>query len=194
MKTEATQEMLAVFHEDGTPADTAVSRTKAHEKGILHGASHIYIYRFAADGSIEILLQRRSAGKDSFPNCLDTSSAGHVEAGMGFDDTARKELNEELGLVVSPNALRYAFTQRIHQVNDFHGKLFDDREINRVYLLEYDVDPATLHLQAEEVSTVVWMDSAEILQRLEAGDREFCLDKEEYRRVLSALEKLLAEN
>lgn len=179
-------EQLAVFSEDGQPTGQGISRTQAHTDGVLHGASHTYIYR-RSNGSTELLLQRRSRCKDSFPGSLDTSSAGHVEHGSDFLATAQKELQEELGLCVEADELIELFEQRIEHTSEAHGKTFVDREINRVYLLERDVDPTMLRLQPEEVSEVVWMSEDELIDRLSFGDRELCLDEQEVRQVLNAI-------
>ena len=181
------EELLAVVDETGAFTGAWVFRKEAHEKGILHAASHIFLYRTGESGKTEILLQRRSPQKDSFPGCLDISSAGHVETGMDFESTAQKELREELGLQVQPEALTYAFSQIIETRNRFHGAVFHNREFNKVYLLERDVELAALQLQKEEVSEVLWMDADEIANRLENNDSEICLDKDEYFIVLEAI-------
>lgn len=50
------------------------------------------------DGKWQMLLQKRASGKDSFPGCYDTSSAGHIHAGDEPLDSALRELEEELGI------------------------------------------------------------------------------------------------
>ena len=45
-------------------------------------------------GAIDVLLPRRSLCKDSFPGCLDTYSAGHIDRGSHFLETAIKEMSE----------------------------------------------------------------------------------------------------
>ena len=184
-KTE--EEQLAIVDETGRISGKSVPRKEAHEKGILHGASHVFLYRTGATGAPEILLQRRSPQKDSFPGCLDISSAGHVEAGMNFESTAQKELREELGLQVQQEALTYAFSQIIETRNYFHGAVFHNREFNKVYLLERDVEIAALQLQKEEVSEVLWIDADEIAQRLESNDSEICLDKDEFLKAFESI-------
>ena len=47
---------------------------------------------------VRVLLQRRSHYKDTHPDLLDVSCAGHVDAGDGIVETAMRELEEELGL------------------------------------------------------------------------------------------------
>ena len=179
-------ERLAVFSEQGHPTGEGVSRKTAHTDGVLHGASHVYICR-QRDDTVELLLQRRSRCKDSFPGCLDTSSAGHVEHGSDFMETAQRELHEELGIRVETDDLIELFEQRIDQTSEAHGRPFVDREINRIYLLVRDLDAASLRLQPEEVSEVLWMSEQEILDRLSFGDRELCMNEQEMRRVLSMI-------
>jgi len=52
----------------------------------------------------ELFLQKRSAGKDVEPGAWSISCSGHVESGFGYDESAHRELEEELGkdLVIKP--------------------------------------------------------------------------------------------
>ena len=45
-------------------------------------------------------MQRRSRSKDRHPLKWDSSAAGHVTAGENYDETAQRELREELGVDV----------------------------------------------------------------------------------------------
>ncbi len=135
-----------------------------------------------------MLLQRRSLAKDSFPGCLDISSAGHIEHGYNFIETAKKELGEELGLTVASESLIELFTQTFREESSFRGKRFIDNEINKVYLLNSPVDIADVRLQPSEMSEVLWMLVAEIMEKLEEGDSEFCMNKNGFLRAISAIE------
>lgn len=188
------EELLNIVDDNGAPTGKSVSRVKAHAEGIRHGASHIFIYRMQ-DGRLEILLQRRSVKKDSFPGCLDISSAGHMEAGMGYLQTAKKELSEELGICAEDKELEECFSLHYRAEDEFYGKQFINNEYNRVYILEKDVQESDLTLQEEEVSEVCWMDADDILERLRQNDPDFCLDKAEYQRALACIRaKLLCQN
>ena len=176
-------ELFDILDETGKPTGKTISREEAHKNGIVHGASHVYIYKTDENNKIYILLQRRSKNKDSFPNCLDTSSAGHMEAGMNFKETALKELEEELGLKVKASELKKGFQRRVSQINTFHGSTFNNQEINIIYFLKKDIEISKLKLQEEEVSEVIWMDAEEIKKRLDAKDKEISIDTKEYERV-----------
>ncbi len=69
-------------------------RAEVHANNFRHRAVHILIFNEAG----ELYLQKRSRRKDRHPLLWDSSAAGHVAAGEGYDDTARRELEEELGL------------------------------------------------------------------------------------------------
>jgi isopentenyl-diphosphate delta-isomerase type 1 len=73
------------------------ARSEVHMRGLLHRAVHVLV--FNARG--EIFLQKRSMKKDRHPGVWDSSCSGHVDSGENYDETAVRELGEELGLKVS---------------------------------------------------------------------------------------------
>ena len=98
-------DLFEILNEDGSPTGITKKRALVHRDGDLHGASHIFVTRLH-QGRIQVLLQKRSQDKDSFPGWLDTSSAGHLDPGETFDQGAERELSEELGLTeVAPRFL-----------------------------------------------------------------------------------------
>ena len=180
------EEMLEIVNESGFFTGEQVSRKTAHKDGILHAASHVFIYKFV-DNKIYILLQRRSSTKDSFPNCLDISSAGHCSAGEDYDSTALKELEEELGLKIDIDALKFAFYQKINNVDEFYGEKFIDNEVNKVYILKQDIDVNEIKLQKEEISEVVWMDTSNIQKELKNNNPEYCIPLKEFKQVVEVI-------
>jgi 16S rRNA (adenine1518-N6/adenine1519-N6)-dimethyltransferase len=94
-KTSAneTEEQFAVVDEQDRPIGEA-PRSQVHANNSLHRAIHILVFNSAG----EVFLQFRSRGKDRHPLTWDSSAAGHVNAGEEYDQTARRELMEELGI------------------------------------------------------------------------------------------------
>ena len=89
-------ECFALRREDGSLTGEIKPRALVHRDGDLHGASHVFLARLRG-GRAELLLQKRSAQKDSFPGLYDISAAGHLAPGEDFAAAARRELAEELG-------------------------------------------------------------------------------------------------
>src|ERR1039457_539455 len=73
------------------------TRREVHARGLWHRAVHVLV--FNAHG--EVFLQKRSMKKDRQPGAWDSSCSGHVDSGENYDETAVRELREELGLRVS---------------------------------------------------------------------------------------------
>jgi 16S rRNA (adenine1518-N6/adenine1519-N6)-dimethyltransferase len=71
-------------------------RSQVHGDNSRHRAVHILIFNDAG----EVYLQKRSRRKDRHPLLWDSSAAGHVSAGEGYDEAAQRELEEELGIKV----------------------------------------------------------------------------------------------
>ena len=71
-------------------------RSAVHEDNLRHRAVHILIFNDLG----EVYLQKRARWKDRHPLRWDSSAAGHVCAGEGYDEAARRELKEELGIEV----------------------------------------------------------------------------------------------
>jgi len=72
------------------------SRSEVHANNLRHRAVHILIFNAAG----EVYLQQRSRWKDRHPLKWDSSAAGHAGAAESYDETARRELKEELGISV----------------------------------------------------------------------------------------------
>lgn len=70
------------------------SRRTVHARRLRHRAAHVLVFNRRG----ELFLQKRSMNKDSCPGLWDSSAAGHVDSGESYDDCARRELAEELGV------------------------------------------------------------------------------------------------
>ena len=167
-------EIFDICDEKGLPTGDMVSREEAHARGIRHRTSHVWIVR-EVQGRYQVLLQRRSMNKDSFPGQLDTSSAGHIPAGQEPAASAAREMKEELGLTVLPEELIYAGCFDIRYEMEFHGKLFRDNEFANVYVYMRDVPLSDITVQEEELESVGWFDLEETIFKCRAQDPEYCV-------------------
>lgn len=171
-------EILDVVDKWGRPTGECVDRETAHALGIRHRTSHVWIFR-NKDGKLQILLQKRSEEKDSYPGCYDISSAGHIPAGVDFIPSALRELKEELGYEAKAEELIYCGQRRFTFQGEFHRKLFHDNQVSNVYALWLDREPEEFKLQKSEVAEVVWFDFRECMEKVEKNEIPHCIFMEE---------------
>ena len=181
-------ELFDIRDENGQPTGIVRERGVAHRDGSRHGTVHIWIVRENEKSGFDLLLQKRSANKDSHPGCYDISSAGHVAAGDDYLPSAVRELSEELGVLAEPEELEFLGFHEEYRENIFYGKPFRNREISAVYVYRKSVKAEELSLQREEVESVCWMDFSECLEAVKAGTISTCLHEEELRQLGQYLE------
>lgn len=172
-------ELLEERDLEGRTTGKVRARFMMHRDGMLHGTSHVWLVRPNEKSGFDLLLQKRSAHKDAYPGCYDTSSAGHVPAGSGFLESAVRELYEELGVWVREEDLIFIGLREEEEEAVFHGKPFLNHEVSHVYVCTDPVREEELGLQEEEVESVLWMDFEECLSRMKDGTLINCLNEKE---------------
>ena len=115
----------------------------------------VHVCIFNPEG--QMLIQQRQPFKEGWSNLWDITVGGSAISGDSSRSAAERETREELGLSVDLADVRPSMT--IHWENGF-----DD-----YYILTREVDPASLHLQYEEVQAVRWASLEEILQMIDDG-------------------------
>jgi 16S rRNA (adenine1518-N6/adenine1519-N6)-dimethyltransferase len=128
-------ERFPIVDENDQEIGTA-SRQEVHENNFRHRAVHILIF----NGTGELLLQKRSPWKDRHPLLWDSSAAGHVEANEQYDETAARELDEELGVTAQLRAI---------------GKLSASEKTGQEFIIVYyGVHDGPFRYPSEEISAV----------------------------------------
>ena len=178
-------ELLDIVDENGLPTGETTDRATAHREGLRHRTAHLWLLR-RRQGLVELLLQRRSMEKDSYPGCYDISSAGHIPAGVDFIPSALRELKEELGLAARPEELIFCGVRRFEYRDTFHGQPFHDNQVSRVYALWRDVEPEALTLQADEVASVRWMAYEDCLNGVKENTFPNCIRLDELEMLKNA--------
>lgn len=175
-------ELFDIRDERGRKTGVVKERSLVHRNGDLHGTAHVWIVRKKDKGGFDVLLQKRSANKDSYPGCYDISSAGHLPSGQEYLESALRELEEELGISdVKPEDLHYIGMNEEFNHEEFYGKPFRNHEISAVYVYIKPVDEKELRLQEEEVESVIWMDYDVCMSRLHDEDFVNCINEQEFR-------------
>lgn len=180
-------ELFDEIEEDGSRTGLVKERGVVHEDGTLHATVHTWIVRPNDKSGYDLLLQKRSRRKDSNPGCWDISSAGHIEAGHGYLESALRELKEELGIEADTEQLREIGTRRCGFESEFYGRPFRDNELSMIYIYQEPVDIKKLILQESEVSEVAWMDYTECLRKVADHSFQNCIYEDELNMVGKAL-------
>lgn len=180
-------EFLDIVDEKGNPTGKTIDRETAHAKGIRHRSSHVWLVR-QKEGRLQILLQKRCEGKDSFPGCYDISSAGHIPAGVDFIPSAIRELKEELGCEAKPEQLIYCGQRIIVYDRLFHGREFHDNQVSNIYAMWLDREAEEFALQKEEVAEVRWFDFEDCVKKVAENRIPHCIILEELKMVQKGLE------
>ena len=115
--------------ETGRPSGKPVSREDAHKNGIPHEGVHLWIAR-VHEGRRQLLFQKRSPFKSSYPDCLDITVGGHTLFGQTGSSVAR-EAYEEIGIDITENELTEIGIIRYEEPRETGPH----REFQRVFLL-----------------------------------------------------------
>jgi isopentenyl-diphosphate Delta-isomerase len=174
-------ELLDIVDVQGNPLNLVKPRYLVHRDGDWHKTVHVWIKNHTG----ELLLQKRSSEKESFPNLWDISSAGHIQAGQTSVSAAIQEVREELSIVLEKKELDYLFT--IRACFKKIGGDFLDNEISDVYIVTKNVLPQDLHLQKEEISEVQWIAVDDLKKALLSEPQKFVPHEEEYKKLFSSI-------
>ena len=151
-------ELLDIRDEHGNLTGETMARVEVHRTESWHGVALVWIY----DSNGQILLQRRAAHLNAFPEKWDVTVSGHLAASDKPRQAAVRELSEELGIYAQPEELEEAgmFADTFPLI---YGKTH--RECDYIYFLRNDdIKASSLKLQAAEVLEVRWL-SADDLER-----------------------------
>lgn len=133
MPTDPADEIVTLVDDQNRVVGSA-TRREMRARRYPHRATYILVFNPRG----ELFLQKRTATKDVYPSHYDVAAGGVVLAGESYEESAARELAEELG--ISGAALRSHF--------DFYHEDGGNRVWGRVYSCAWD---GPVHLQEEEV-------------------------------------------
>jgi isopentenyldiphosphate isomerase len=136
---------LPIFNEDDEQVGEAMLE-EILDKGLWHRVARVVVM----NASDEILLQKRAPHLHTDPNKWDYGTAGYVDLGETYDQTAERELEEELGLKdFKPDSLG------VHT----EKTIINGREVRRFVGMFKIVIPDDTELvpQESEVSEIKWL-------------------------------------
>jgi len=147
-------EYFYVVDEDDNVIGKA-TRSECHRRGLIHRS----VYIIVMNDKGEVFLQKRSMKKDLYPGCYACSATGHVEYGESYEEAARRELKEELG-IESP----------LKKICKFKCFFEIEREISVLYVCHHN---GPFDLNSEEIESGEFLSIEEIKKALENGTRNF---------------------
>lgn len=122
------------------------------------GKYHLVVQVLLFNARGELLIQQRHKDKIGWPGLWDFSAAGSALAGDSSVDAAIREVQEELGVTLTPEELSPAMT------------LYGDCFFVDIYLVDRELEISALRLQETEVQAVRWVSEEEILRMVETGE------------------------
>lgn len=148
-------ELVDIIDEAGNVVGV-VSRREMRGQRLPHRCTYILVFSSRGD----VFIHQRTASKDVFPSYWDVCVGGVLSAGESFDNGARRECREEIGIAVEPEPLFL-----------FHYS--DERTVvqGMVYRVVHD---GPFVFQPEEVVRGEFVPVSEVLRR--AAETQFCPD------------------
>jgi isopentenyl-diphosphate delta-isomerase type 1 len=148
------EELFDVVDEADRPL-YVLPRSQVHQQRLRHRAIHVFVVR--SDGCL--LIHKRSPTKEEFPSVWTSSASGHVSAGESYEESAPRELREELG--IEPPL------ERLHW---FAACEATSHEFTVLYLAHCD-EP--IHFDAEEMTEIRWLPFDQIEAWIQAAPDDF---------------------
>lgn len=158
------EEQYDVLDARGNKTGQVLSKSQVHDQELWHASAFVWIYNSKG----EVLLQLRSEDKRSFPGVWDVSVAGHMSAGDKPEETAIREIEEEIGIKVTADELT-----QIGNVSDIVPWLPDKKhpEFCWVFVLPKDVTTDSLNIQTDELNDIKWISIDQLEADLQDPER-----------------------
>jgi isopentenyldiphosphate isomerase len=131
-----TKEEIVAIVDENNHLIGSVPRSEMRAKGLPHRAAYILVFNSIG----RLYVQKRTLSKDIYPGYYDVAVGGVVAAGESYEESARRELEEEMG--IRDVSLTHLF--------DFFHQDAGNRVWGRAYSCVYDGD---IILQEEEVES-----------------------------------------
>ena len=166
-------ELIDILYENGISSGEIKLKSEAHKIGLWHASTHVWIY--TPEG--KILIQKRTPNKDTYPNLWDISVAGHLSAGDTPITASVREVEEEIGLVISAEALHYLKTNKNSKQPNSN---IIDNEFNNIFICCASFKENDLKLQADEVAEIRLLSVSDLEKELKTNYSKYVPHGKEY--------------
>lgn len=150
-------ELVALYGPDGRPTGEVADRVRMRRENLRHAATHVVVRN--RDGLVYV--HRRTDTKDVYPGRYDFTAGGVLQAGEDPLESARRELEEELGVA------------GVELVPLFEADYADEHTRFHAFCYECTTD-GPIRWQPEEVAWGEWVTPARLLELI--GELPFMPD------------------
>lgn len=180
-------EYIDILNEKGESTGEKATRKDIHKYGYWHRAIHVLLI----NSKKEILIQKRSANKEKYPNLWDLSCAGHLSHGDTSISGAMREFEEELGIKANKENMKLIYTiKKSHMPKEG----FIENEFQDVYLYRADIDINDIKMQVEEVSEVKYIPFETYAKKILSENKEFVNRAKEYKEIIEIIKEKIKNN
>lgn len=176
------KEYFDVLDENGNKTGEIKLRSEVHRDGNWHKSVHIWILNENGD----VLLQRRCPTKDTNPNMLDISCAGHLSAGDESLDAAIRELKEELDLDIREEELQFIKTLK---KTSKYTETFTHNGFNDMYILRTNKTINDMKYQEEEITEIFFVSYKKFKEMVKNRQPDLLGHEEEFEILFSMFDK-----
>lgn len=158
-----------------------------HRRGLIHRGINVIFYTKTGN----IVLQKRSSSKKTFPNKLDVTVGGHVDSGETYEQSAIREIFEETGLRINPNDLQ--FLLKFRRINKDQSTNTISDYFCTVYIYNFEKDIKNLQIEKNDATCFIFKPIESLINpsQKEIEDCSPSLIKDDYKKVWEKLLELI---
>jgi len=133
------------------------TRKNIHAENKTHREVHVFIIN---PTDRKILVQKRSKNIINYPGCYDASVGAHVLSGESYEQAAKREVEEEVG--IKPKGMKHVLDYK-----SYLGK----QQVNRRLFVCYSAGP--FEIDKRDVELVRFFSPEDIKKEIETGKMNF---------------------
>lgn len=176
------EELLKILDKNGNCTNQFEKRSVVHKNGLFHQE----VAFIPINNQGQILLQRRSKNKKSYPNCW-ALCAGHVVGNQTSLEAVKMEANEELGLSLTEKDF-IILVENTKNIRD------DNKCYATCYYKIIDKPISFFSKQDEEVEELKWFDIKDFEKLVKSEQNCIFKNNSYYKLIISNLKSIIKKH
>lgn len=170
-------EMLLVLDEEGNSTGKLLNRKYIHENGVFHNEVACVVI----NNKQEILLQKRSLKKKSYPGCWGLC-AGHVVGYESIQNAILTEMNEELVMEIKERNI-FQLIPKIKNIRD------DNSCFVTCFCAIINKEVSNFLIQKDEIEEIKWFSFEKFKEMIRNEKGTIFKNNEYYNAIINQLDK-----